>query len=178
MQRISLDCLWRLVAEGAFIPRTLEGTLELSRTTTILLIFQVDNQHEKITNVYVGLMVHHIESCLYALDQILEVNLKAARDTLKAGGDPGKRHTFCLFINNYGGAIPIPMDLPYCLVYPMSYMKDVELDHFDTCNNLAGTCLHHCICCATLQHINDDPNQHTEHDRSCLILPPGAKYKE
>ena len=129
-------------------------------------------------------MVCRIESHLYAPDWILdfvsniEVNLKVACDALKAGGDPGKRHAFCLFINNYGGAMSIPMNPPYCLIYPMSYMKGVELDHFDTCNNPAGTCLHHCICCVTLQHMNDDPLLHKEYGESHLILPHGAQYKE
>ena len=72
----------------------------------------------------------------------------------------------------------IPMDPPYCLVYPMSYVRDMEPDHFDTRNNLAGTHLCHCICHATLQYMNDDPNQHREYARSCLILPCGAQYKE
>ena len=118
------------------MPTTSKGTLKLSRTTAILLIFQAGDQHEKITKVYVGLVVCRIESHLYALDQILdfmsdiEVNLKAACVTLKAGGDLGKRHTFCLFFNSYGGAMSIPTDPPYCLIYPTSYIKDVELDHF------------------------------------------------
>ena len=96
------------------MPPVSEGTLELSRTTAILLIFQVDDQHEKITNVYVGLVVQHVESRLYTPDQILdfvsdiEVNLKAVHDALKAGGDPGKRRAFCLFVNNYGGTMSSP----------------------------------------------------------------------
>ena len=152
MQRISLDCLRSLVAEGAFMPPASEGTPELSRTTAILLIFQADDQHEKITDIYVGLVVHHVESRLYALDQILdfvsdiEVDLMAACDALKAGCDLGKRHAFCLFVNNYGGAMSIPTHPSFCLVYPTSYVKDVELDHFDTHNNPARTCLHNCIC--------------------------------
>ena len=155
MQRISLDCLRRLIAKGTFMPPTSEGTLKLSRTTAILLVFQADDQHEKITDVYVGLVVHHVKSHLYAPDRILdfvsdiEVNLKVVCDTLKAGGDLGKRHAFCLFVNNYGGAMSIPMDSPYCLIYPTSYMKDVEPDHFDTHNNPARTRLHHCICHTT-----------------------------
>ena len=102
------------------MPPALEGTPELSRTTAILLVFQADDQHEKITDIYVGLVVHRVESCLYVPDQILdfvtdiEVDLKAA-----CGGDLGKRHAFCLFISNYGGAMSIPTDLPYCLIYPM-----------------------------------------------------------
>ena len=123
------------------MPPTLEGTLELSGTTAILLIFQADDQHEKITDIYVGLMVHRIKSCPYAPDKILdfmsniEVNLKVAHDALKAGGDPGKRCAFYLFVNNYGGAMSVPTDLPYCLIYATSYVKDVEPDHFNTCNN-------------------------------------------
>ena len=72
----------------------------------------------------------------------------------------------------------IPTDPPYCLIYPMSYVKDVELDHFNTHNNPAGTCLCHCMCCATLQHMNDDPHHHREYGGRHLILPCGAQYKE
>ena len=184
MQCISLDCLRGLITESTFMPPVSESTLKLSGTTAILLIFQADDQHEKITDVYIGLMDCHIESHLYAPDRILdfvsdiEVNLKVVHEALKAWGDPGKRGTFCLFVNNYGDTMSIPTDPPYCLIYPMSYMKDVELDHFDTLNNPAGTCLHHCICCATLQHMNDNPCHHREYGGSCLILPCGAQYKE
>ena len=184
MQHISLDCLQGLIAVGAFMPPTSEGIPKLSRTTAILLIFQADNQHEKITDIYVGLMVHCVESHLYAPDQILdfvsdiEVDLKVTHDALKAGGDLGKRHAFCLFINNYGGAMSIPTDLPYCLINPTSYVRDVEPDHFDTCNNPAGTHLHCCICHTTLQHMNNDPHQCREYSGSHLILPCGAQYKE
>ena len=161
-----------------------EGTPELSGTTAILLVFQADGQHEKITDVYVGLIVRRVESHLYTLDQILdfagdiEGDLQVAWDALKAGGDPSKRYAFCLFVSNYGGAMSGPTDPPYCLVYPNSYMRDVEPDHFDTHNNLAGTHLHRCICCATLQFTNDDPNQCSKYSRSCLILPCGAQYND
>ena len=182
MQCISLDFLQRLITEGAFMPPTSEGTRELSGTTAILLIFQVDDQHEKITDIYVGLMVRHVESCLYAPDRILdfmsdkEVDLKAARNALKSGGDPGKRHAFYLFVNNYGGVMSIPTDPPYCLVYAMSCVKDVEPDYFDTHNNPART--HCCICHTTLQHMNDDPCHHREYSGSHLILPHRVQYKE
>ena len=72
----------------------------------------------------------------------------------------------------------IPTDPPYCLIYPMSYVRDIELDHFYTHNNPAGTYLCCCICCTTLQFTNDDPNQHREYFGSQLILPCRAQYKE
>ena len=184
MQCISLDYLWKLIAEGSFMPSVVEGTLELSGMTAILLVFQVDNQHEKITDIYKGLVVHHVGSCLYASEKILdfmsdiEVHLKVAHDALKAGGDPDKRCTFCLFVNNYGGIMSVPMDPPYCLIYPTSYVKDVEPDYFNTHNNPAGTHLHCCICHATLQYMNDDPHYHRTYGGSHLILPHGAQYKE
>ena len=154
------------------------------RCQRVLLVFQVDGQHERITDIYVGFVVHRVDSCLYTLDRILafvkdiEGDLKAAHNALKARGDPSKRCTFCLFVSNYGGTVSIPMDLPYCLVYPTSYVRDVEPDHFDSRNNPAGTCLHHCMCHTTLQYMNADPKLHRKYSGSCLILSCGAQYKE
>ena len=129
-------------------------------------------------------MVCRVKSHLYTPDQILdfvmdiEVDLKAVHNALKARSDPGKRKAFCLLVSNYGGAMSVPTDLPYCLIYPMSYVRDVEPEHFDTHNNPAGTHLRCCICQATLQYMNDDPNQHREYSGSCLILPRRAQYKK
>ena len=88
------------------------------------------------------------------------------------------RGVIFLFVNNYGGIMLVPTDLPYCLIYPMSYVKDVEPDHFDTHNNPAGTHLHQCICHATLQYMNDEPCCHRAYGGNHLILPNGAQYKE
>ena len=184
MQRISLNHVRKLITEGAFMPPLLEGPPKLNRTTAILLVFQVDSQHERITDVYVGLMVCRVDSCLYTPDQILdfvkdiEGDLKAVCSALRAGDNPSKRCPFILFVSNYGGAMSIPMDPPYCLVYPTSYMRDVEPDHFDTHNNLVGTRLHHCMCHTTLQYMNADPKQHRKYSGSHLILTHGAQYKE
>ena len=110
MQHISLDHLWGLITKGMFMPPMSEGPPKLSRTTAILLVLQVDGQHERITDVYVGLMVHRVESHLYTQKQILEfvvdieVNLKVVHDAVKSRGDPGKRCAFCLFVSNYGGS--------------------------------------------------------------------------
>ena len=71
MQCISLEHLWKLIAEGAFMPLLSEGPPELSGTTAILLVFQADGQHEWMTDVYVGLMVCRVDSHLYTPDQIL-----------------------------------------------------------------------------------------------------------
>ena len=160
------------------------GTPELSRMTAILLVFQADSQHKEITDVYMGLIVHRVETRLYAPDQILdfikdiEVNLQVVCDALKARGDPSKRCAFCLFVSNFGGAMPIPTNPPYCLVYPTRYIRDVDPDYFDTHNNLAGMCLCRCVCHATLQFNNDEPKECTNYTGSCLILPHGAQYND
>ena len=72
----------------------------------------------------------------------------------------------------------IPTDPPYCLVYPTCYVRDVNPDHFDTHNNPAGMCLHHCVCHATLQFSNDEPKEHTNYAGGHLILPPRAQYND
>ena len=64
----------------------------------------------------------------------------------------------------------------YCLVYPTSYIKGIESNHFDTHNSPVGMHLHHCVCHTTLQFSNDDPKQHTQYAGSCLILPRGVQY--
>ena len=152
--------------------------------TAILLVFQADGRHEKITNVYMGLMVSQVESHLYSPNQILdfikdiEGDLQVMCNTLKAGHSPGKRCTFCLFVDNHSGAISIPTDPPYCLVYPTSYVKGVKLDHFNTRNSPVGMCLHHCVCHVTLQFSNDDPKECTKYIGSHLILPRGVQYND
>ena len=184
MQRLSLNSLQKLIAEGAFMPPRPEGSPELSKTMAILLVFWADSQHKEITDVYMGLVVRWVESHLYTLDQILdfikeiEVNLQAACDVLDARGNLSKRCAFCLFVSNFGGALAVPTDPPYCLVYPTCYVRDADSDHFDTCNNLVGMCLHHCVCRATLQFSNDKPKECTNYARSHLILPPGAQYND
>ena len=152
--------------------------------TAILLVFQVDSRHEKIINVYVGLVVHRVDSCLYSPSQIhdfmqdIEGDLRVAHDTLKAGGDPSKRCAYCLFVDNLSGIMSIPMDPPYCLVYPTSYIKGIEPDHFNTRNSPVRMCLHHCVCHVTLQFSKDDPKQHTQYIGSHLILPRGVQYND
>ena len=181
------------------MPPQSEGPSECSGMRAILLVFQADSKHEEITDVYMGLVVCRVEShlyvymglvvCrveshLYAPDQILnfvkdiEANLQVVHDTLKAGGNPGKRHGFCLFVDNFSSTMSVPMDPPYCLVYSTSYIKGVELDHFNTHNSPGGMHLHHCICHSTLQFSNDDPQGHTNYARSHLILPHGVQYND
>ena len=157
---------------------------ELSGMTAILLVFQADSRHEKTINVYMGLVVLRVDSCLYSPSQIhdfiqdIEGDLQVAHNALKAGGDPGKRCAYCLFVDNLSSIMSIPTDTPYCLVYLTSYVKGIEPDHFNTCNSPVGTRLHHCVCCATLQFSNNDPKQRTQYVRSRLILPLGAQYND
>ena len=138
MQRLSLDSLCTLLTEGVFAPPQSERTPKLSGMTTILLVLQADSRHEKITNVYVGLTVCRVDSHLYSPSQIhdfikdIEGDLQAAHDALKARDDPSKRHAYCLFVEYLSGTMSVPTDPPYCLVYPTSYVKGIELYHFDT----------------------------------------------
>ena len=114
MQCISLEHLQKLIAKGAFMPPLSEGPPELSGTTAILLVFQADGQHERITDIYVGLMVCRVDSCLYTLDQILdfvkdiEGDLKAVHDTLKAGVTLARGVPFASLPATMGAQCPFP----------------------------------------------------------------------
>ena len=72
----------------------------------------------------------------------------------------------------------IPTDLPYCLVYPTSYVKGIDPDHFDTQNSPMGMRLHCCVCRATLHFSNEDPKQCTKYGGSHLIIPRRAQYND
>ena len=184
MQCLSLSGLSTLLSKGTFTSPRSNMPPELSGTTTILLVFQADSGHEKITNIYVGLVVRQVDSRLYSPNQIpnfiqdIEGDLRVARDALKAGGDPGKRRAYCLFVDNLSGIMSIPTDPPYCLVYPTSYVKGIEPNHFDTHNSPAGMHLHCCVCHATLQFSNDDPKLRTQYVGSRLIPPRKAQYND
>ena len=168
MQCLFLSGLHILLSEGTFTPPQSNTPPELSGMTAILLVFQVDSRNEKIINIYVGLVVHQVDSHLYSPSQIhdfiqdIEDDLRVACDALKA--------------LNLSGIMSIPMDPPYCLVYPTSYIKGIEPNHFNTHNSPAGMHLHHCICHATLQFSNDNPKQRTQYIGSHLILPCRVQY--
>ena len=151
MQHISLKGLCTLLSEGALMPLQSNTPPKLSRMTATLLVFQVDSEHKRIINVYMGLMVHRVDCHLYSPNQNndfiqdIDVNLWEVCDALKAGHDASKGCTYCLFVDNLSSVMSVPMDPPYCLVYPTTYIKGAEPDHFDTWNSPAGTCLHHCV---------------------------------
>ena len=129
-------------------------------------------------------MVHQVDSHLYSPSQIndfiqdIEVDLQEACNALKARCDAGKRCTYCLFVDNLSGIMSIPMDPPYCLVYPTTYVKGAEPNHFNTQSSPKGTRLHCCVCQATLQFSNPDPKQHTKYAGSRLIIPHGVQYND
>ena len=101
---------------------------EISGVTAILLVFQADSRLERITNVYVGLVVRRVESRLYNADQILnfvkdiESDLQAACDTLKAGVTLANGAPFALLWTISVVLCPSPWTLPivWCIPPVMS----------------------------------------------------------
>ena len=151
MQHISLKGLCTLLSEGALVPLQSNTAPELSRMMVILLVFQVDSEYKRIINVYVGLVVRRVDCCLYRPNLInnfiqdIDVNLWEAHDALKARHDASKRCTYCLFVDNLSGIMSIPTDPPYCLVYPTTYVKGAEPDHF-TLRTVPWGCAYTVVC--------------------------------
>ena len=133
----------------------------VSNCTTILVVFLLDDQHEAIQHIHIGLVVHHIGCILYEQKAILpfihsiEEDLEMARLKWTSGRDLDLACSYAMLVANFGGLMAIPTDPPYCLMYPNTYSDEVALEnqnHFNAVGGLPGLCTSSCICHALLQH--------------------------
>ena len=123
MQYVSFTYFTSLVRENHFQPEGI--TMDVANhTTSILLVFLSDDQHETIKYIHIGLVVCCAGCQLYEQKAIslliksIEDDLKKARSKWAAGKDPGKVHSFSMFFSNFGSLMAVPTDPPYCLMYP------------------------------------------------------------
>ena len=185
IQHISLTYLKSLISDNCFQP---EGTPSdaVSGSMAILIVFLSDEQHTTIQHVHLSLMVCCVSCNLYDQDGILpfinsiEEDLKKARQRWDAGKDPGGVHSYAMLVTNFGGIMAIPMDPPYCLVYPMIYSDDVankNQNHFNTTGSPPGLHTCACICCTLLQHADLTEAHKWKYNGSHMIVPHSAQYK-
>ena len=76
-------------------------------------------------------------------------DLKRTREQRAASSGPGKVHSYCMFIANFGGLMAMPTYLPYCLMYPNIYSTTVpnkDRHHFNVQGGPPWLCTHACIC--------------------------------
>ena len=124
MPCLSFGGLHTLLSEGTFAPQQSDMPPKLGGMTAILLVFQADSKHKNIINVYVGLVVRQVDSRLYSPSQIhdfihdIEGNLQVVHNAVNAGGNPSKRCTYCLFVDNLSGLCPSPWTLPIAWCTP------------------------------------------------------------
>ena len=146
MQHISLTYQKSLISDNCFQP---EGTPSdaASGSMAILIVFLSDEQHTTIQHIHLSFMVHHIGCNIYDQDGILscinsiEEDLKKARQKRDAGKDPGRVRSYAMLVANFGGIMAVPMDPPYCLVYPGIYSDDIATknqNHFNTAGSPPG----------------------------------------
>ena len=127
MQRLPLKCL---VADNSFQP---EGTPHnvASNSTAILIIFLSDEQHSAIQHIHIGLVVCCVGCEMYEQKGILpfiqptKEDLKKVWQKWESGKDPSGAHSYVMLVANYGSLMAMPTDLPYCLVYPTIYSKQL-----------------------------------------------------
>ena len=171
MQHISLTYLKSLISDNCFQP---EGTPSdaASGSMAILVVFLSDEQHTTIQHVRLHLVVHCIGCNLYDQDGILpfinsiEEDLKKMRQKWDAGKDPGGVRIMA-----------VPMDPPYCLVYPTIYSDDVATknkNHFNTVGSPLGLHTHTRICHTLLQHADLTEAHKQKYNGSHLIVPHGT----
>ena len=87
-----------------------------SNSTAILIVFLLDDQHEAIEHIHIGLVVCHFGCTLYEQKAILpfiqsiEEDLEKARLKWMLGKDPGQVHSYSML----DGLIAVPTDPAYC----------------------------------------------------------------
>ena len=145
MQCMDLPYLETLVTESRFQPNS--AILEqVSPTTCILINFLSNADYTDIEHVHIGLIVIHqgFHPCkqkdiLPFLD-VIQGNLQATcKKELRCGHKLPMPHSFCLLTANFGRLLAMPIDPPYCLVYPMEFSDStlrVARDHCHPKNTL------------------------------------------
>ena len=120
-------------------------------------------------------MVCHIGCNLYDQDgpfiKSIEEDLEKVRHD--AGKDPGG-------VCSYAMLVAIPMDPPYCLIYPVVYNNDIAAqnqNHFNTAGSPSGLRIHTCMCRTLLQHADLTEAHKWKYDGSHWIVPHGTEYK-
>ena len=158
---------------------------DASNTTAILLVFISDDRLTSIEHVHIGLMVHHIGSQIYepkAIPQFIhyiEVDLKHTKEKREASSSILRVQSYCMFVANFGGIVALPMDPPYCLMYPNIYSSTIpkkDRHHLNIGGSPPGVCTCMCICCTLLQHADMSTDHRQQHHRSHLVIPQGAQY--
>ena len=129
--------------------------------------------------------MHHTSYQLYEQKAIplfiksIEDDLKKARSKQAAGKDPGKAHSFSMFISNFGGLMAVPTNPAYCLVYPNIYSNEVppkDKNHFNVKGGPPRLRTRACICCTLLQHADLSKAHRQKYHGSHLVIPQGAQY--
>ena len=142
-----------------------------------------NEEHQGIQHMHIGHVAHHVRCNLYTQDGILpfvksiEEDLAKVRERCAHNKDVGGMHSYALLVANYDGAMAVPADPLYRLVYPTMYNAGVENQtHFNTAASPSGMCRRVFMCDSLLQLTDKDPRNRT-FEGSCLIVPIGPQYQ-
>ena len=90
-------------------------------------------------------------------------------------------HSYSLFMVSFGRWMPIPTELPYCLVYPTEFVDGTPMaarDHHHLELNHHALCTRQYVCHCTLQYANMLPDNQMEYTGSWLLIPHGVQYSK
>ena len=185
MQRVSLNTLLFYVSESHFCPKD-TSFVKANKETAILLLFISNASYTDIEYVHIGLVVIRrgykvgdqasiVPHALFIQNQLVETHVQA--QTRKSSLP--RPHSFCLFVEDYKSMMALPMEPPYCLVYPIRFFNDMPADlrnqlHTDLFP--PGLCCRECVCHRLIQRANHHEKWETIMGGSHFLLPHGAQY--
>ena len=168
MQQVSLAYLKSSIGIIAFQPKAYKDDM-YSSSIAIFLVFLCDDQHEAIKYIHIVLVVCCMGCNITTQAEILpfvlsiESDLAKVRDRHAHEKSIGRAHSYSLLVGNYGGAMALPTELPYCLVYPTTYDDEAEdKAHFNTAASPSGMPTDVCMCHSLLHLMDKDPANRRE----------------
>ena len=152
IQQISLHYLKCLIENKAFKPNGFKESM-YSHSTAVLLIFLSDDELTVIKHVHIGLIVCCVGSKLFTLGGILpfvdsiENDLKEVREKHMQGKEVGWAWSYSCLVANYRGMMALPMEPPFCLMYPKIYDDNAaDKTHFNPMDCPSGMYTQTCMC--------------------------------
>ena len=123
MHAVSFTLFERLIANGSFNPEHMAES-DYSHSTAILLVFIPDAQLKDIERVGIGLVICQCNRLLTPISSVDQF-ITYIHNALKLEGVSHMLtvRMYAMLLSNYGGHMAYATDLPFCVAYPLEFVK-------------------------------------------------------